>query len=142
MRVVKDILTIKGSDVKTADVAHSVYSAIETMEQIGIGALVVLEDNKLAGIISERDCMCKLTLLRKSADDTLVSDIMTSKVLVVKEDTPISECMAIMSAKHLRHLPVMREDELRGIISIGDVVKEVIRQQDYEIQQLQSYIYS
>ncbi|MFT5258427.1 MAG: CBS domain-containing protein [Saprospiraceae bacterium] len=142
MRVVKDILTIKGGDVKTVDESDTVYSAAEAMESNGIGALVVTKNGTLTGIVSERDCVCKLTLLRKSADDTLVSDIMTRKVLVVKEGTPINECMALMSAKHLRHLPVMQGKVLKGIISIGDVVKEVIRQQDLEIQQLQGYIYS
>lgn len=142
MRVVKDILTIKGDEVKTAETTQSVFSAVEEMDRIGIGALVVMKNNKPAGIISERDCMCKLTLLHKSADDTLVGDIMTSEVMVVREETPISECMALMSEKHLRHLPVMEGDELRGIISIGDVVKEIIRQQDLEIKQLQGYIYS
>lgn len=142
MRTVNDILSSKGGDVKTIDAKQSVYEAICDMDAHHIGSLVVLEEGKLAGIVSERDYTCKVTVQGKNARDTPVEEIMTRRVVVIKLDTSIDECMALMTKRRLRHLPVMDDDRLLGLISIGDVVKEIIEEQDFVIKQLEGYIYS
>ena len=142
MRTVADILKIKGNEVKTVSSTQPVLDAITEMSASHIGALVVVDDGKVVGLISERDYTCKVALEGKTAKSTPVKDIMSKKLVVVKRETEINECMALMSKKHIRHLPVMDGDQLEGLVSIGDIVKEVINEQDYVIQQLEGYIYS
>ncbi len=142
MRTVKDILATKGDDVKTIDAEQTVLEAIRAMNAHHIGSLVVMSDGKLVGMLSERDYTCKVTVQGKKAGQTLIADIMTKRVVVVKRDTSINECMGLMTSKRLRHLPVMEGNQLVGLVSIGDVVKEVIDEQEFVIKQLENYIYS
>lgn len=110
------------------------------MAEKEIGALLVIEDGELIGIISERDYARKVILKGKTSVDTPVREIMTSKVIYVLAEQSIEDCMALMTEKHIRHLPVYTGDQLVGVISIGDVVKAVISQQEFVIEQLEKYI--
>jgi CBS domain-containing protein len=110
------------------------------MADKNVGALMVTEGEKLVGIISERDYARKVVLHGRSSTDVPVKEIMTSKVYVVAPDTSIQECMALMTEQRVRHLPVLAKDRLVGVISIGDVVKAVISEQEFMIEQLQNYI--
>ena len=142
MRTVKDILHTKGDNVKTIEQNQPVYDAIVMMAEDNIGCLVVMTEGEMVGVMTERDYACKVAVKGKSSKDTPVSDIMTEKVIVAKRDTTINECMALMTGKRMRHLPVIEEGSLVGLISIGDVVKEIIDEQSFVIEQLESYIHS
>lgn len=143
MDTVRDILQIKGKVVYTVSPDSSVYDALETLEDKNLGALVVVERNgKLDGIFTERDYARKVILKGRSSKETLVRDIMTDSPIFVTPDTKIEECMQLMTNKFIRHLPVLENGELVGIISIGDVVKHVINQKDFIIQSLEHYIVS
>jgi CBS domain-containing protein len=110
------------------------------MAEKNVGAVLVIEDEVLVDIISERDYARKIILKGKTSMDTLVWEIMTSSVVYVNPDQSIEECMALMTEKRIRHLPVLEDDQLIGVISIGDVVKELISEQEFVIEQLVSYI--
>jgi CBS domain-containing protein len=142
MTIVAQVLQAKGYDIWSVTPDTSVYDAIKMMADKEVGALLVLEDEKLVGIISERDYARKVILKGKSSKDTPVRDIMTSKVYYVRPEQTIEECMALMTARRIRHLPVLDGDRLVGILSIGDVVKAVIADQEFLIQQLEHYITS
>ena len=142
MRTVKDILKTKGSDVISIDVKQSVYEAVLLMDKNRIGSLVVTKDGELAGVMTERDYACKVIVKGKQSKSTPVGDIMSGKLVVVNPGTTINECMALMTDKRIRHLPVLSDGELVGLISIGDVVKVVIDEQNFVIEQLESYIHS
>ena len=142
MRTVKDILTTKGNEVKTIDRKRSVYEAIVMMDDHHIGSLVVTDDGKLAGVVTERDYACKIIVKGRASKTTQIGDIMSDRLVVVKPETTINECMALMTDKRIRHLPVLDGEELVGLVSIGDVVKEVIDEQNFVIEQLESYIHS
>lgn len=118
----------------------SVYEAIRLMSDKGIGALVVLQDDMLVGMFSERDYTRKIALMDRSSRTTPVSDIMSTTLTTVTPTTSIDECLSLMTDKHIRHLPIMQEGELIGMLSIGDLVKTMIAEQQKMIQQLQSYI--
>ena len=118
------------------------FDALKLMAEKDVGALVVTEGDRLAGIISERDYARKVILLGKSSQDIPVRDIMTGKVITVGLDQTVEECMAIMTGKRIRHLPVTEGERLAGVLSIGDLVKEVIAEQEQTIRQLESYIHS
>ncbi len=120
--------------------AHTVYEALEMMEVKNIGAVLVLKDNQLTGIFSERDYARKGILRGRASKDTLINDVMTSPVITVELDQKVEECMEIMSQKHIRHLPVTQEGELVGIISINDIVTAIINEQKNRIQSLENYI--
>ena len=137
---IKDLLKIKNKEVWTIEPGASVYDAIAQMADREIGALVVIGENRVVGIITERDYARKIILQGKSSRKTPVRDIMTEKVIYVQPDRKIDECMALMTEKRIRHLPVLNGDKLAGIISIGDVVKAVISQKEFLIDQLTSYI--
>jgi CBS domain-containing protein len=143
MDTVRDILRIKGNVVYTVSPESSVYEALETLESKNLGSLVVLEKcGKLDGIFTERDYARKVILKGRSSRETQVLDIMTDRVVFVTPDTKIEECMQLMTDHFIRHLPVIDCDELVGIISIGDLVKHIIEQKDFIIQNLEHYIVS
>jgi len=140
MKTVTQLLRAKGHDVLSVSPETSVFEALEVMAERNVGALLVLEENRLVGIFSERDYARKVILKGKASKDTPVREIMTSHVLYVRPEQTVDECMALMTDKHVRHLPVLEEDRLVGVISIGDVVKSIIAEQEFIIEQLQNYI--
>lgn len=137
---VNQLLKSKGSVVWSIALETSVFEALQVMADKNVGALVVLEGTELRGIFSERDYARKVILHGKSSKDTPVCEIMTQKVDCVSPSQSVRECMARMTDKHIRHLPVIERDRVIGIISIGDVVKAIISDQEFMIEQLESYI--
>ncbi len=140
MKTIKRLLEAKGYDVWSITPDASVYEAIKLMADRNVGALLVLESGKLVGVISERDCTRRLILKERAAKDTQVREVMTSGVIYVRPDQTVEDCMALMTAKRVRHLPVLADDQLIGIVSIGDLVKDIISEQEFMIQQLEHYI--
>lgn len=140
MITVRQLLETKGYDVWSIAPDATVYEALELMAEKEVGALLVLTGDKLVGIMSERDYARKVVLIGKSAIDTPVREIMTERVVCVRPEQTIGECMALMTDKHIRHLPVLEDGQLIGIISIGDVVKTIISEQEFIIEQLEGYI--
>ncbi|MEC7119413.1 MAG: CBS domain-containing protein [Pseudomonadota bacterium] len=118
----------------------TVFDAIRLMADKGIGALIVLQDGKLAGMFSERDYTRKIALMDRSSRNTTVADIMTTVLTTVTPTTSIEACLHLMTDKHIRHLPIVEDDQLLGMLSIGDLVKTMINEQQKMIEQLQSYI--
>ena len=137
---VGQLLRSKGNEVWSITPETTVYDAIKVMADKEVGALLVLEGERLAGIISERDYARKVILKGRSSKDTPVRDIMTERVLYARPEQTIEECMALMTAKRVRHLPVCEDNRVIGVVSIGDLVKSVISQQEFLIQQLENYI--
>ena len=138
---VRSILDDKGSNVYCITPSHTVYDALEQMSRLSIGALMVLDDEKIVGIISERDYARKIILKGKASKDTLVREIMSEKLSCVTLSQTVQECMALMTERHVRHLPVIDgQDKVLGILSIGDLVKETISDQKFTIEQLVHYI--
>jgi IMP dehydrogenase len=119
-----------------------VFSALKLMAEKDVGALLVVSGGKLAGIMSERDYARKVILLGKSSHDMMVREIMTEKVVTIQSEQTVEDCMGLMTARRVRHLPVVDGDKLLGLLSIGDLVKEVIAEQEQTIRQLESYIHS
>ena len=140
MKTVAHVLEGKGTEVWSVGPADSVFQALELMAERSLGAVLVMEGNELVGIMSERDYARKVVLADLSSKGTPVSDIMTSRVVVVPLDHTVEECMAVMTDKHIRHLPVMEGDRVVGVVSIGDVVKAVISEREFLIEQLERYI--
>jgi len=137
---VSDILQAKGSNVFSITSELTVYDALKIMGEKNVGALLVIEDDKLLGIISERDYARKIILKGKTSHETLVKEIMTEKVISVSPDDNIEKCMEFMSEKHIRHLPVVKDEKVTGIISITDVVTAIIASQKETISLLHDYI--
>lgn len=142
MKTVRQLLQSKGGVIHSIAPDASVFDALKLMAEKDVGALVVLENGRLAGIMSERDYARKVILLGKSSHEITVRDIMTGKVVTVQPGNTVDECMALMTNKRIRHLPVTEGDRLAGLLSIGDLVKEVIAEQEQTIRQLESYIHS
>ena len=140
MRRVRDILAVKGRDVWSIGPNASVYDAMKLMADKEIGALLVMEGTTLAGILSERDYARKIILQGRSSLTTEVREIMTSRVVCAGPERSIEECMALMTDKRIRHLPVVEAGQVCGMISIGDLVKAIIAEQQFIIQQLERYI--
>lgn len=140
MKTVKQILQSKTLGILSISPDATVYDALKLMAEKEVGALLVLEVDKLVGIISERDYARKVILHGKSSKEIHVSDIMTSKIIYVNTSLTVDECMALMTDKRVRHLPVYEGDRLVGVVSIGDLVKEAISEREYIIKQLESYI--
>ncbi len=141
MKTVKQLLQDKGYEVASIASDKSVYDAMQLMGAKNIGALLVLEAGELIGIITERDFSRKAHLLDKSVKDLLVKEIMTRKVAYVAPNYTTEECMALVTEMRIRHLPVLENGQVIGIISIGDLVKEAISDQQFIIQQLEHYIH-
>ena len=140
MPTVRDMIRKKGSEVFSIDPEASVFDALTIMSANNTGALMVLKGKNVEGILSERDCVRKLELLGRTARNTKVSEIMTSKVIYVEAGQPLEECMALMIDKNIRHLPVFEGKELLGLISVRDVLKEMVDVQKFMISQLEHYI--
>jgi CBS domain-containing protein len=140
MRTVEQLLQVKGNTVWTIQASATVFEALQLMAEKEIGALAVTEDGRLVGIVSERDYARKVDLHGVTSRTTQVAEIMTRKVIYIRPEQPIEDCMTLMTDKRIRHLPVLRGDEMIGIISIGDVVKEMISEQGFLIHQLENYI--
>jgi CBS domain-containing protein len=140
MKTVRQLLQAKGYDIWSTTSNTSVYDALTLMADKGVGALLVLEGEKLVGIISERDYARKVILKGKRSINTPVREIMTSKVFYVRPEQTVEDCMALMTEERVRHLPVLADDRLIGIVSIGDVVKTIISEQEFLIEQLERYI--
>ena len=140
MTTVQEILRAKGHDVWTVSPDATVYEALSIMAQKNVGALVVVEGPRVVGIISERDYARNVILRGKSSRVSPVADIMTPRVYYARPSQTALECMALMTDKRVRHLPVLEDDRLVGVISIGDTVKAVIDEQDFVIRQYEEYI--
>ena len=137
---VSDILQVKGNNVYSIISGVTVYDALKEMGEKNVGALLVMENDQLLGIISERDYARKIILKGKTSHDTLVKEIMTEKVISVSPEDKIEKCMELMSEKKVRHLPVMKDDKVTGVISITDVVTAIIESQKETISLLHNYI--
>jgi CBS domain-containing protein len=139
---VSDILKTKGNKIFSVSTNTTVYDALKSMSEKNIGALLVMENDQLAGIISERDYARKVILKGKASHDTSVEEIMTTKdnVITVMPEDGLEKCMELMSKHHIRHLPVEQDNKVFGMISIGDVVKSIIESQKETITHLQNYI--
>ena len=140
MAAVKNILATKGTETFTITPDTSVYHALELMVEKNVSALLVMENDALAGIFTERDYARKVALKGKSSKDTLIGDIMTRDLITVKSESSIDECMELMTGKYIRHLPVVDDGKLAGIISIGDVVRSIIQEQKSIIGHMEQYI--
>ncbi len=140
MKTIKDLLGNKGQEIWSVGPDATVYEAIELMAHKGVGALLVMDEERPAGIISERDYARKVILQGRSSKDTLVREIMTSRLIHTSPDRSVEECMTLMTTNKIRHLPVMEADQLVGIVSIGDLVKATISDQQSTIEQLERYI--
>lgn len=140
MKIVRDILNRKGRQVWSISPHATVFDALQLMAEKDVGALLVVENGQIAGIFSERDYARKVILQGKSSRSIPVSEIMSTRVLFVQPDQSIEDCMALMTTKRVRHLPVIAQNRLEGVISIGDVVKAIIDDQEFTIEQLERYI--
>ena len=140
MATVRDMLRTKGFEVWSVTPDTTVYDALKLMAEKNIGAVLVMEADKVMGILSERDYARKIILVGRASVDTPAREIMTERVMCVGPEETAEQCMALMTEKHVRHLPVLENDQLVGIISIGDVVKATIAQQEFIIGQLEEYI--
>jgi CBS domain-containing protein len=132
MKTIKRLLEAKGYNIWSITPDASVYEAIKLMSDKNVGALF--------GVISERDCTRRVILKERAPKDTKVREVMTSDVIYILPDQTVEDCMALMTAKRVRHLPVLADDQLIGIVSIGDLVKDIISEQEFMIQHLEHYI--
>jgi CBS domain-containing protein len=140
MGKVSNILRTKSKTILSVIADTVVYDAIELMCDHNVSAVVVMDNERLAGIFTERDYARKLILKGKASKETLIGEVMTEDLITVTPDTSIDECMRLMTGKLIRHLPVVEEDRLLGIISIGDVVKYIIDEQKFIIENMEHYI--
>jgi CBS domain-containing protein len=140
MATVRDMIRKKGSEVYSLSPESTVYEALEVMAKHNTGALLVMENDKMVGILSERDCVRKVDLQGKNARQTKVSEIMTGNVITVSCDQPLEECMHLMQDKGIRHLPVYDDQELMGFVSVRDMLGEMIEMQQVMLHELERYI--
>jgi CBS domain-containing protein len=139
---IRHILQVKGEDIWSVGPKNTVFEALRMMADKGVGALLVMEGDKMVGIVSERDYARKVILQGKSSKDTQVHEIMTSKVITIHPEQTVHECMELMTQKRIRHLPVLLDDKVLGVISIGDVVRSVMFEQRQKIKDLESKLLS
>ena len=140
MQTVRQLLQEKGHVIWSIGPDESVYDAVKLMAEKGIGALIVVDRAKTVGLLSERDYARKVILVGRSSKETKIREIMTTQVISADPHQSVQECMTIMTEKRIRHLPVMEDDQLIGMISIGDLVKAIIAEQQFVISQLEHYI--
>jgi len=141
MTTVNEILSSKGRDVWSIRPHDTVYDALLMMAKREVGALLVMDSERLAGIVSERDYARKVALSGRASRETPVRDVMTTRVLCTRPERTVEECMALMTHKRARHMPVVDHKRVIGMISIGDLVKAIISEQQFVIEQLQHYIH-
>jgi CBS domain-containing protein len=142
MKTVKEILDAKGRDIWSIDGNACVFDAIRLMAEKRVGALIVMDNDQMVGIISERDYTRKVILKGRTSRETSIREIMTTNVVSVHPEQTIRDCMALMTEKRIRHLPVLDGKQMVGMLSIGDLVKTIIADQEFMIEQLHSYIRS
>ena len=142
MKTVKQLVDEKPNKLLSITPSMSVFEALQKMAEFDVGALVILDEGRLVGIFSERDYARKLILHGKSSKETRVEEIMTTRVVCIGPDRSVEECMALMTDKRVRHLPVLEDKKVVAVISIGDVVREMIDDQKHTIEQLEQYIMS
>ena len=140
MKSTRQLLEAKGSEVWSVHPDAAVYDAIEMMADKEVGALMVLDGGALVGVISERDYARKVILRGRSSKDTAVKEIMTARVIYARPDQTVEDCMALMTEKRIRHLPIVDGEDLLGVVSIGDLVKSMLAEQQFVIEQLEQYI--
>jgi CBS domain-containing protein len=140
MATVRDMIRKKGSEVYTISPDSTVYEALEVMSKHNTGALLVMENDKMVGILSERDCVRKVDLQGRISRETKVNEIMTGDVITVSCDQPLEECMHLMQDKGIRHLPVYDNQELMGFVSVRDMLGEMIEMQQIMLHELERYI--
>jgi CBS domain-containing protein len=140
MATVRDMIRKKGYDVFTVTPDATVFEALNLMAEHNIGALLVMTGEEINGIVSERDCIRKVDVMGKNAKETKIREIMTSNVITVDADQPLEECMGLMIDKNIRHLPVCEGKQLLGLLSVRDVLREVIEVQQMMLSQLERYI--
>lgn len=140
MATVRDMIRKKGYDLYTIAPDATVFEALNLMAEQNIGALLVMTGEEIDGIVSERDCIRKVDVLGRNAKDTKISEIMTSDVITVEADQPLEDCMGLMIDKNIRHLPVCEGKKLLGLLSVRDVLREVIEVQQMMLSQLERYI--
>jgi CBS domain-containing protein len=142
MRTVRQLLGDKGHDIQSIHPDDSVFDAVQKLASADIGSLIVIEDDRPVGIFTERDYARNVILKGKSSPTTPVRDIMTTQIFFARPEQTVEECMAVMTDKHIRHLPVLEGEKLIGMISIGDLVKSIIADQKFTIEQLEHFIKS
>jgi len=140
MTTIAQLLNAKGNQIWSVEPKATIFEALEVMSEKEIGALLVMEDGKLTGIFSERDYARKVILKGKSSKETLVEELMTKKVFYIDSQNTINDCMAMMTAKRIRHVPVIEDNQVMGIVTIGDVVNQIISEQEVTINHLENYI--
>ena len=140
MTTIAQLLNTKGDQIWSVEPKATIFEALEIMSEKEIGALLVMEDGKLTGIFSERDYARKVILKGKSSKETLVEELMTKKVFYIDSQNTINDCMAMMTAKRIRHVPVIEDNQVMGIVTIGDVVNQIISEQEVTINHLENYI--
>ena len=140
MALILEVLQVKGDDVHRIASTATVYEAIEKMESAGIGSLVIMEGERVAGMLTERDYLRKVALKGRSSKTTAVAEIMSTPVCVTEPTATIESALAVMTEKRCRHLPVVEGGKLTGLVSIGDLVKHLVREQEAHIRHLHDYI--
>ena len=140
MTTIAQLLNTKGNQIWSVEPKATIFEALEIMSEKEIGALLVMEDGKLTGIFSERDYARKVILKGKSSKETQVGELMTKKVFYIDSQKTINDCMVMMTAKRIRHVPVIEDNQVVGIVTIGDVVNQIISEQEVTINHLENYI--
>ncbi len=140
MHTIGQLLESKGKDIWSIAPHATVFEALQLMPEKDVGVLLVIDEGEVVGIFSERDYARKVILKGKSSKDISVSDVMTKEVFYIKSQNTLQECMALMTAKHIRHIPVFENKKLIGVVTLGDVVKQIISDQEFTIRELGKYI--